>query len=89
MEKLTEKNLLWNILMENKIKKIIKKIISKSAKISSKKNLISSGILDSFNMLILIGKLEKEFKIKIPLDKFDVSLLNSIEKISKYIKKKN
>ena len=74
--------------MENKIKKILKKIVSKSTKISSKTNLISSGALDSFNILVLIGKLEKEFKIKIPLSKFDVSSLNSIEKISKYINKK-
>tara|TARA_Y100001970_G_C13781246_1_gene625475 strand:+ start:148 stop:378 length:231 start_codon:yes stop_codon:yes gene_type:complete len=74
--------------MENKIKKILKKIVSKSTKISYKTNLISSGALDSFNMLVLIGKLEKEFKIKIPLNKFDVSSLNSIEKISKYINKK-
>ena len=74
--------------MENKIKKILKKIISKSTKISSKTNLISSGVLDSFNILVLIGKLEKEFKIKIPLNKFDVNSLNSISKVSEFIKKK-
>ena len=73
--------------MENKIKKILKKIVSKSTKTSSKTNLISSGILDSFNILVLIGKLEKEFKIKIPLNKFDVNSLNSISKISQFIKK--
>jgi|TARA_Y100001970_G_scaffold294132_1_gene447348 acyl carrier protein len=75
--------------MENKIKKILKKIVSKSTNISSKTNLISSGILDSFNILVLIGKLEKEFKIKIPLNKFDINSLNSISKISQFIKKKN
>ena len=74
--------------MENKIKKILKKIVSKSTNISSKTNLISSGILDSFNILVLIGKLEKEFKIKIPLNKFDINSLNSISKISQFIKKK-
>ncbi len=75
--------------MENKIKKILKKIVSKSTNISPKTNLISSGILDSFNILVLIGKLEKEFKIKIPLNKFDINSLNSISKISQFIKKKN
>ena len=75
--------------MENKIKKILKKIVSKSTNISSKTNLISSGILDSFNILVLIGKLEKEFKIKIPLNKFDINSLNSKKKISQFIKKKN
>ena len=74
--------------MENKIKKILKKIVSKSTNISSKTNLISSGVLDSFNILVLIGKLEKEFKIKIPLNKFDINSLNSISKISQFIKKK-
>ena len=74
--------------MKNKIKEIIKKIISKNSNISDKTNLISSGLLDSFNILVLIGKLEKEFKIKIPLNKFDINSLNSIKTISDFIRKK-
>ena len=74
--------------MKNKIKAIIKKIISKNSNISDKTNLISSGLLDSFNILVLIGKLEKEFKIKIPLNKFDINSLNSIKTISDFIRKK-
>ena len=74
--------------MQDKIKKIIKNVVSKNTNLKSKTNLISSGILDSFSILILIGKLEKEFKTKIPLNKFDVDTLNSISTISEYIKKK-
>ena len=74
--------------MKNKIKAIIKKIISKNSNISDKTNLISTGLLDSFNILVLIGKLEKEFKIKIPLNKFDINSLNSIKTISDFIRKK-
>jgi len=75
--------------MENKIKKIIKKIINKKKNYLSNENLISSGALDSFNILVLIVELEKEFKIKIPLEKFDINSLNTIAKISNYIKNKN
>ena len=75
--------------MENKIKKIIKKIINKKKNYLSNENLISSGALDSFNILVLIVELEKEFKIKIPLEKFDINSLNTISKISNYIKNKN
>ena len=74
--------------MQDKIKKIIKNVVSKNTNLKSKTNLISSGILDSFSILILIGKLEKEFKTKIPLNNFDVNTLNSISTISEYIKKK-
>tara|TARA_Y100001970_G_scaffold36624_1_gene45242 strand:- start:4487 stop:4717 length:231 start_codon:yes stop_codon:yes gene_type:complete len=74
--------------MKNKIKAIIKKTISKNSNISDKTNLISTGLLDSFNILVLIGKLEKEFKIKIPLNKFDINSLNSIKTISDFIRKK-
>lgn len=74
--------------MKKKIKEVIKKTISTRSNISEKTNLISSGILDSFNILVLIGKLEKEFKIKIPLEKFDVNALNSIKTISDFIIKK-
>ena len=72
--------------MQDKIKKIIKNVVSKNTNLKSKTNLISLGILDSFSILILIGKLEKEFKTKIPLIKFDVNTLNSISTISEYIK---
>ena len=75
--------------MENRIKKIIKKIINKKKNYLSNENLISNGVLDSFNILVLITELEKEFKIKIPLEKFDINSLNTIAKISNYIKNKN
>ena len=39
-------------------------------------------------VIFVNSELEKEFKTKIPLNKFDVNTLNSISTISEYIKKK-
>jgi acyl carrier protein len=73
--------------MENKIKKIIQKTIS--GKINFKKDidLIKSGFLDSFSVLILIANLEKEFKIKISLKNFNIKSISTIKQIVKLIKK--
>ena len=51
-------------MIENKVKIELKKILPRS-KFNQKKKLISEGILDSFNILILITNLERIFKIKI------------------------
>ena len=75
--------------MEDKIKKIIQKTISKKLSLKKDLNLIQSGFLDSFSILILIANLEKEFKIKISLKNFDIKNISTINKIMKLIKKQS
>ena len=75
--------------MENKIKKIILKTVSKKVTLKKDLNLIQSGLLDSFSILILIANLEKEFKIKISLKNFDIKNLSTITQIIKLIKKQS
>jgi len=73
--------------MEDKIKKIIQKTISKKINFKKDMDLIQSGFLDSFSILILIANLEKEFKIKISLRNFDIKSISTIKQIIKLIKK--
>lgn len=73
--------------MENKIKEIIKKTISKKINFKKDIDLIQSGFLDSFSVLVLIANLEKEFKIKISLKNFDIKSISTIKQIVKLIKK--
>jgi|TARA_B110000305_G_C19017301_1_gene437699 acyl carrier protein len=73
--------------MENKIKKIIQKTISGEINFKKDIDLIQSGFLDSFSVLVLIANLEKEFKIKISLKNFDIKSISTIKQIVKLIKK--
>ncbi len=73
-------------MIENTIKKEILKILPKS-KLKKNQKFISDGYLDSFNVLILISNLEKTFKIKINLKKFNLKNLETIKSISKLVKK--
>jgi acyl carrier protein len=73
--------------MENKIKKIIQKTISGKKNLKKDVDLIKSGFLDSFSVLILIADLEKEFKIKISLKNFNIKSISTIKQIEKLIKK--
>ena len=73
--------------MENKIKKIIQKTISGKKNLKKDVDLIKSGFLDSFSLLILIADLEKEFKIKISLKNFNIKSISTIKQIEKLIKK--
>jgi acyl carrier protein len=74
--------------MEEKIKKIVQTTISKKISLKKDLNLIQSGFLDSFSILILIANLEKEFKIKISLKNFDIKNISTVNQILKLIKKK-
>ena len=72
------------------IKKIIKNEILKilpNFKFTKKYRLVSDGHLDSFNVLILISSLEKNFNVKINLKNFDIKNLEDLIKIEKLIKK--
>ena len=73
--------------MENKIKKIIRKTISRKINFKKDIDLIQSGFLDSFSVLLLIANLEKEFKIKISLKNFDIKSISTIKQIVRLIKK--
>ena len=73
--------------MEEKIKKIVQTTISKKISLKKDLNLIQSGFLDSFSILILIANLEKEFKIKISLKNFDIKNISTVNQILKLIKK--
>ena len=73
--------------MENKIKKIIRKTISRKIDFKKDIDLIQSGFLDSFSVLLLIANLEKEFKIKISLKNFDIKSISTIKQIVRLIKK--
>tara|TARA_B100000242_G_scaffold293763_1_gene272960 strand:+ start:344 stop:583 length:240 start_codon:yes stop_codon:yes gene_type:complete len=73
-------------MIENKVKIELKKILPRS-KFNQKKKLISEGILDSFNILILITNLERIFKIKINLKKLNIKNFETVQSISKLVKK--
>ena len=73
-------------MIEKKLIKILKTLIKKKINYKKEKKLISNGHLDSFSILMLISKLESEFKTKIKLEKININNFNSIEQIKKIIK---
>ena len=81
--KIDRKYLAKNYYDRKKLIKILKTLIKKKINYKKKKKLISNGHLDSFSILMLISKLESEFKIKIKLEKININNFNSIEQIKK------
>ena len=63
---------------------IIKKL-KHTGQLSVKSNLIKNGILDSFDIVILVSELEKKFKIKIAGDKINLKNFSNIEQICKLV----
>ena len=57
-------------------------------KIDYSEPLISSGLLDSFSILVLISKLEMKFDIKINLEGIDIKELDSVDLIYQFLIKK-
>ena len=51
--------------------------------------LISSGLLDSFSILVLISKLEMKFDIKINLEGIDIAKLDTINLIFEFLIQNN
>ena len=49
--------------------------------------LISGGILDSFSVLILISRLESDFKIRLEMSQLDIKKIDSVNLIYSTIKK--
>jgi len=72
-------------LIKKNILKIIKKM-KHDDKINLETNLISRGLLDSFDIIILVSQIEKKFKIKISGDKINLKNFLNINKISKLVK---
>jgi acyl carrier protein len=69
-----------------KINSIIRNLFGK--KINDDDDLIKKNILDSFNFLVLVTELEKQFKIKINLKNQNIRSFSTINKIHKFIEKK-
>ena len=76
------------ININNKLKKIINQIVKKKIKIDNN-TILTSSILDSLNMLILIDRIESEFKIKLNESDLHFTNFENIKKISKVIENKN
>jgi D-alanine--poly(phosphoribitol) ligase subunit 2 len=76
--KKTKREIIENILVE--IKPSLKK------KIKNKKlNLIHEGLIDSFDVIQLITRIEKQTKKKIKLVKFDRSSFETVDQIIKLL----
>ena len=71
-------------MIKENISDIIKEISAKET-INENSSLISSGLLDSFSIMILISKIETEFGIKIEMDKYELKDLDTINKICEII----
>ena len=85
MEKLIEKKYLINI-MKNKIKKLILQAsTNKKVKIKDDKDLLADEILDSFSIIVLISSIEREFKLKINMKKFDLDKFRTLKQIYKLV----
>ena len=69
---------------DEKLQKILIKITGVSPKF--KDNLFDSGLLDSLNLLDLVGEVEKKFNIELHSDLINAENFSSIEKILNTIK---
>jgi acyl carrier protein len=76
-----------NIDIKLEVNKILLKKLKIEKKLDSNTNLISNGFLDSFNILHLILELEKNFKLKINLKKFNIKNFETKKKIISFVKK--
>ncbi len=76
-------------MIEKKIIKIIKSIIKSNIDLKKNKNLIKEQVLDSFGIIVLISSLEKEFKFKINMNKFEINNFKNLSQIKKFILKNN
>jgi len=73
--------------IKSKLEKFIKKKSKK--KISNETNLISENIIDSFGIIEIVSFVEKNLKLKCPLNKISTANFNSVSLIIKFLKKYN
>ena len=78
-------------MIDRKIEQIIQEVSKNKRNFKKEKKLVSNGYLDSFSVLLLISRLEQQFKIKINMKYLDINnfeFINLIKKIIKGNKKK-
>ena len=72
--------------MENVIDYLIKKIEEIAfSKVGVTDPLLSSGVLDSVNVVELSVEIEREFKIQIPFEEINATNFHSVQTICDYI----
>lgn len=75
--------------MEKQLTEFIeKKFLKGKRRLSPKESLFKSGILDSFGMLELVAFVEKTFQVKILPSEVRMESFDTVEKILKFIEKK-
>ena len=72
-------------LTKKDILKMLKQM-KHTEKINLDSNLIKEGLLDSFDIIVLVSQIEKKFKIKIPGDKINLKNFLNVNKIFKLVK---
>jgi|TARA_Y100000590_G_scaffold315879_1_gene357235 acyl carrier protein len=73
-------------MIDRKIEQIIQEVSKNKRNFKKEKKLVSNGYLDSFSVLLLISRLEQQFKIKINMKYLDINNFESINLIKKIIK---
>ena len=75
-------------MINKKILNILTELTNAKEESLKKTNLIESGILDSYSILILITELENKFNISIDPEKLDIKDLETYKKITSLVQKK-
>ena len=75
-------------MINSKILNILTELTDVKLESLKKINLIESGILDSYSILILITELENKFKISTNPEKLDIKNIETYKKIIQLVKKK-
>ena len=73
--------------IESKLEKFLKKKTKK--KINNETDLIRENIIDSFGIIEIASFVEKNLKLKCPVNKISTANFNSISLILKFLKKFN
>ncbi len=73
--------------IKSKIEEFLKKKTKK--KINNETNLIAENIIDSFGIIEIVSFVEKNLKLKCPLNKISTTNFNSVSLILKFLKKYN
>ena len=73
--------------IESKLEKFLKKKTKK--KITNETDLIRENIIDSFGIIEIASFVEKNLKLKCPVNKISTANFNSVSLILKFLKKFN
>ncbi len=76
--------------MENRESKYEEQIVEvlkivKGPSFAEMTDLITGGYISSFDLIKLVSEIEKNFKIKIPLEKIELDAFNSVDSIGNLI----